>query len=65
VALELSRDYHDPKQKRKTKKVIEVDLAGSIAFAHGWRAPVTGGHWKAHGRFRPRPLPGLSPKRLG
>ena len=43
MALELSRDYHDPKQKRKTKKVIEVDLAGSIAFAHGWRAPVTGG----------------------
>ena len=38
-----SRDYHDPKQKRKTKKVIEVDLAGSIAFAHGWRARSLGG----------------------
>ncbi len=38
VALDLSRDYHDPEQKRKTKKVIEVHL--DMDFGTGLRADL-------------------------
>ena len=38
VPLDLGRDYHDPEQKRKTKKLIEVHL--DMDFGAGLRADL-------------------------